>query len=197
MDLAALLERHPEAPVKVGTGIDHFEVMMTVHGSQCFLVARIDGSKTDFSYMQSVAGRAPTRKQEVSQALRWAIRIDLYKARDSFFAKNKGADGLVECAVSAERITRDDGHMDHRPPMTFEVIVTTFLASRGLTVDAVPLTEGRDNQVVAELTDAKLRDDFIAYHAAVAKLDFVKATINLSQASRNRIRPTRASILPS
>lgn len=30
--------------------------------------------------------------------------------------------------------------MDHRPPMTFEVIVTTFLYGRGLSLDDVPLT---------------------------------------------------------
>jgi hypothetical protein len=168
--------------------------MMTVHGSQCFCVVRTDGSKTDFSFMQAVAGRPPTRKSEVSAALRWAVRIDLYKARDNFYAQNKGPDGLMSCAVTGERIARDAGHMDHRPPMTFEVIATTFLAGRGLTVDSVPITQGQDNQVVPELTDAKLRDDFVAFHAAVAKLDFVKSTVNLAQASKNRIRPTRAII---
>jgi hypothetical protein len=194
LDLAALLERHPEYKTKVGKGIDHFEVMMTVHGSQCFCVARVDDSKTDFSFMQAVAGRAPSRKQEVSAAFRWAIRIDLYKARDTFLAAHKDADGLVTCAVTGERIVRDDGHMDHRPPMTFEVIVITFLAGRGLSIDDVPITAGQDNQVVPELTDAGLQAAFIAFHASVAKLDFVKKTVNLSQASKNRIRPARANI---
>ena len=194
LDLASLLERHPEYVQKLGAGIDHFEVMMTVHGSQCFCIVRTDGSKTDFSFMQAVAGRAPSRKQEVSQALRWAIRMDLYRARDAFFAENKGPDGMVSCAVTRERIKRDEGHMDHRPPMTFEVIVTTFLAGRGLAVDNVPITEGQDNQVVAELTDESLRDAFVTYHAVVAKLDFVKSSINLAQASRNRIRPTRVRV---
>ncbi len=117
LNLAAVLERHPEYTMKVGKGIDHFEVMMTVHGSQCFCVVRVDGSKTDFSFMQAVAGRGPSRKQEVSRALRWAIRFDLYRARDAFFAAHKDADGFVTCAVSGEMVSRDDGHMDHRPPM--------------------------------------------------------------------------------
>lgn len=197
LDLAAVLERHPEYAMKVGSGIDHFEVMMTVHGSQCFCVMRTDGTKTDFSFMQAVAGRAPSKKQEVSRAFRWAIRFDLYRARDAFFAAHKDADGLVTCAVTGDRIARDDGHMDHRPPMTFEVIVTTFLASRGMSVDDVPITQGQDNQVVPELTDDALQAAFATFHASVAKLDFVKTSVNLSQAGKNRIRPSRAPITTS
>ncbi len=74
------------------------------------------------------------------------------------------------------------------------MIVTTFLAGRGLSVDDVPITQGQDNQVVPEVTDADLQAAFIAFHASVAKLDFVKKDVNLSQASKNRIRPARAAI---
>jgi len=51
--------------------------------------------------------------------------------------------------VTGKRIAREQGHMDHCPPMTFEVIVTTLLVFRGLTVDAVPITTGQDEQVAA------------------------------------------------
>jgi transposase-like protein len=46
--LAALLERHTEYDQKVGCGVDHFTVMMTEHGTQCFRVIRKDGTGTDF-----------------------------------------------------------------------------------------------------------------------------------------------------
>ena len=65
LDLAALLERHPEYKQKIGVGVDHFEVMKTHHGTNCFRVVRLDGSGTDFSIGSCVTGRAPTRKQEV------------------------------------------------------------------------------------------------------------------------------------
>jgi len=46
--------------------------------------------------------------------------------------------------------------------------------SRGLTLDAVPITAGKDEQVVPEITDADLSEEFRRYHAQVAALDFVK-----------------------
>jgi hypothetical protein len=107
---------------KVGCGVDHFEVMMTEHGTQCFRIARTDGSGTDFSYLACVTARPPARKQEVSQALRRIVLPDIYSARDAFFSENKGADGTVKGAATGERITRDQAHMDRRPPLTFEVI---------------------------------------------------------------------------
>jgi Protein of unknown function (DUF3223) len=195
LDVAALLERHSEYIAKVGCGVAHFEVMLTEHGTQCFRIIRTDGSGTDFSYRHCISQRDPTRKQEVSQALRRAVRFDLYKARDSFFAAHGGADGLVACAATGERIARDHGHMDHRPPMTFEVIVTTFLCGRGLSLDDVPLSTGQDEQVSPEVTDQALCEAFRSYHARAARLDFVKNTINLAQASRHRLKDGRISLL--
>lgn len=194
LDVAALLERHPEYSTKVGCGVRHFEVVMTEHGTQCFRILRVDGTGTEFSYLNCISQRAPSRKQEVSQAFRRAVRFDLYKARDAFFVAHTGADGLVACAVTGERIKRDQAHMDHRPPMTFEVIVTTFLGARGMSLDDVPLTSGQDDQVSPEVTDEQLREAFRAYHAAVARLDFVQDTINLAQASRNRLKDGRVKL---
>lgn len=194
LDVAALLERHTEYVAKIGCGVSHFEVMMTEHGTQCFRIIRIDGSGTDFSYPHCISQRPPSRKQEVSQAFRRAVRFDLYKGRDSFFASHCGPDGLVACAVTGERIARDQAHMDHRPPMTFEVIVTTFLCGCGLSLDDVPLTSGQDDQVSPEVTDDVLREKFRSYHARVARLDFVKSTVNLAQGSRYRLKAGRVNL---
>jgi hypothetical protein len=194
LDLAALLVRHDEYKTKVGCGVDHFEVMMTEHGTPCFRIIRADGTGTDFSYPHCVTRRPPTRKQEVSHAFRRIVRHDLYNARDEFFGANKDANGLVVCAETGERISRDQAHMDHRAPLTFEVIVTTFLVGRGLSLDMVPITTGRDDQVSPEITDPALAAAFRSYHARVALLDLVKNTANLSQSSRQRMKPSRIKL---
>ena len=194
LDVAALLERHTEYVAKVGCGVDHFEIVMTEHGTQCFRIVRVNGTGTDFSYPHCISQRAPSRKQEVSAAFRQAVKFDLYKARDAFFATHKDGEGCVTCAVSGERIRQDQAHMDHRPPMTFEVIVTTFLAHRGLSLDDVPLTTGQDDQVSPTITDEVMCEAFRGYHAKVARLDLVKDTINLAQASRHRLRMGRVSL---
>lgn len=81
-----------------------------------------------------------------------------YDARDKFFSEHKAADGLIICAETGERIRCDQAHTDHRPPMTFEVIVTTFLNAQGLRVEDVAITSGQDDQTSPELTDCVLRE---------------------------------------
>lgn len=197
LHLAALLERHDEYKAKVGRGVDYFSIMMTEHGTPCFRINRVDGTGTDFSYRHCVAQRPPSRKQEVSSAFRRAVRFDLYKARDDFFVQNADRDGRVICAESGARISRDQAHMDHRAPLTFEVLVTTFLEGRGLSLEDVPITSGRDEQVSPEITDSALAETFRRYHARLARLDLVKNTTNLAQSTRNRMRASRITLAVS
>jgi hypothetical protein len=56
-DLKSLLDRHNEREKKVGTGVDHFEVMSADFNSQCFCVIRSDGTKVDFSYQRCIDRR--------------------------------------------------------------------------------------------------------------------------------------------
>lgn len=191
LDLLALVQRHPEAAKKIGIGIDHLKVTRTLEGSNCFYIVRRDGSGTDFSFYSCVAGRAPTRKQEVSEAFREAVKLYIWSKRDNFYQDHSRADGLLPCARTKEWIRRDEGHIDHMPPMTFEVIVTTFLAGRGLSYDQVSISRGADNQTKAVLMDASIAEQFSEYHKEVATLDFVKFSVNLAQASSNRIKKSR------
>jgi hypothetical protein len=57
LHLGNLFMRHPEYPNKVGSGVDHFEVMPADYGTQCFCAVRIDGSKEGFSYIKCVSQR--------------------------------------------------------------------------------------------------------------------------------------------
>jgi hypothetical protein len=54
--LSNLLSRHPRAAEKIGPGISHFTVEPAEHGTRCFYLTRIDGTKTDFSYFKCVRG---------------------------------------------------------------------------------------------------------------------------------------------
>jgi hypothetical protein len=195
LDLIALIERHPEREQKVGKGIAKFQVMATEHGTNCFRVVRHDDTGTDFSYRSCVTGRPPSRKQEVSQAFRQVVRIDLLRKRDEFFSSHADADGMIICAKSKERILKTDAHIDHLPPMTFEVIVTTFLAGQGIGIDDVALSAGQDEQTAPEIVDQTLAESFRAYHARVAKLDMVKSRVNLAQSAPNRIKHGRMDLM--
>lgn len=55
--LCDLLSAHPRAKEKVGTGIQCFTVEHALHGTRCFYITRVDGSRTDFSFYKYVRGR--------------------------------------------------------------------------------------------------------------------------------------------
>jgi hypothetical protein len=54
--LCSLVSRHPNVAEKVGPGIQHFTVEPALHGTRCFYLTRVDGTKTDFSYLKCVRG---------------------------------------------------------------------------------------------------------------------------------------------
>ena len=54
--LKELIKRHPESALKIGAGVDHFEVHGADFDSQCFHVYRTDGTFEDFSLHACVDG---------------------------------------------------------------------------------------------------------------------------------------------
>jgi hypothetical protein len=193
--LEELLKRHPEYRAKVGCGVSHFEVMRTEFGSHCFRIVRTDGSGTDFSYRSCIKGRHPSRKAELSEAFRQVVKWDIWYTREAIFVKQGDPRNRVPCAVTGELLSRDDGHMDHVPPMTFEVIIETFLAGKSMSPEDVPIATPMDNQVAAKITDEGLCDAFRLFHARVARLNFVKKSVNAEQAGKNRIQPGQRVVL--
>lgn len=55
--LCALVALHPRATEKIGAGVKHFTVEHALHGTRCFYITRVDGTKTDFSTGKCVRGR--------------------------------------------------------------------------------------------------------------------------------------------
>ena len=54
--LCALISRHPRAVEKIGGGIGHFTIEHAQHGTRCFYLTRVDGTRTDFSYFKCTRG---------------------------------------------------------------------------------------------------------------------------------------------
>lgn len=50
--LLDLLSKHPHATEKAGAGVKHFTVEKAKGGTQCFYITRVDGSRSDFSFMK-------------------------------------------------------------------------------------------------------------------------------------------------
>jgi hypothetical protein len=54
VDLAALLEKHPNYQLKIADGVAGFTVLRGQFGTRCFGIVRPDGSSEDFSYMKCI-----------------------------------------------------------------------------------------------------------------------------------------------
>lgn len=140
----------------VGGPPARFEVITSALGTRTFQMER-GGVTTELSITDCVARRRPSVRIEVVKALREAVASHLDETRTKFLARNLDEDGFVKCAATGDRILPADGHVDHRPPMTFDAIVTGFLQD---SIPALPL-------------DEELLRAFRAHHAKVAKLVFV------------------------
>ena len=55
VDLASLIERHPNREEKIGGGINHVEVQAADYGTKCFRVVRQDGTWARFSYKACIS----------------------------------------------------------------------------------------------------------------------------------------------
>ena len=190
-----LLQRHPEAREKIGCGVKRFFRDRAIEGTSCFWVERENGTSTDFSYGSCVNAKGKTLEQEFAEACRQAVRSDLEAAKKAHFRKHGNAEGKVPCEVTDEMVAFCESHLDHQKPMTFEVIVRTFIASNKLTIRPEMLSIPGDAQFVTTFADDDLRQKFREYHNGLADLRITSAKANLSAAGRNRRRRPKTPVV--
>ncbi len=188
--LAAILANHPEASDKMGCGIARFYKDKVNKWSSCFWLERLDGTKTDFSYRHCIDGKAPTLEHEFLNACRQAVRDDLMAAKADMLDKIGIADRMVQCAVTGEIVPFANAHLDHAAPLTFEVIVKTFLAAHNITPTREDLSSPQDGQWITRFTNRKLEEMFREYHNRMAVLRIVSQQANAQLAAKHRL-PTK------
>jgi hypothetical protein len=196
-DVLALLRRHPEAAQKIGCGIQAIEVQPSIFGTRCFRIVRSDGTETDFSYLSCIRERPNTPAQDFAEACRFAVEGDLAAAKQLHFLRSADADGFCLCEETGQRVSFREAHLDHMPPLTFEVIVSAFLASIPGGLVAGMTTEPRDAQYRPELVDPDLAQRFRAFHRRLARLRILTSGANLANSSRHRLRsPANPVLIP-
>lgn len=193
--LFELIERHPEALQKIGCGVEHFYKALTDKGTSCFWIKRKDGSCTDFSYISCVNAKGKTILQEFSEACREAVRESLEQAKDKFFEAYGDAEGKVECEITGEKIAKYESHLDHKKPMTFQVIVQTFITANGIIPSPEMMSIAQDSQFVTTFVDQNMVDAFRDYHRKIAKLRIIGAKKNLSLGGSERMTKIKRPVV--
>ena len=67
-----------------------------------------------------------------------------------------------------------------KEPLTFEVIVKTFIGANDIEIKPEMLLMSQDAQFQTTMIDQQLKDKFRRYHYKMAKLRVIKAEQNLS-----------------
>ncbi|VIO69459.1 DCL family protein [Bradyrhizobium ivorense] len=186
-DLVALLERYDavivHGPAKIGPGIDYFFRRQNAgegFSTPGFWVRRVDGSETDFSYIQAVKGQPKSNAQEFYDACRAAVAADLVAAKKRHFATFADGAGRVPCDLTGELLSFADAHLDHAYP-TFGQLVITFRAARGWQHGAPKgtLTLPADAQTTTTFVDSAVAEAFRLFHHGARRCGSLRVTETL------------------
>ena len=174
--LLALVRLHPNAEEKIGVGVSHFsiETEKTFGRTRHFVLHRVDGTSTDFSFIACIDGA--TKKKKVLAALRRAVADDIVTFRNEFFSSG----GVKACPVSGETITPNTSHVDHEPPRTFLSLVESWMSFEGLDFSDITLSKSVDGDVGRHLSCMDQQTSWIEWHRQLCRLRVVSARANLS-----------------
>lgn len=176
----ALLARHPEAKDKIGPGVAFFTVATETEfrRTRHFVVHRLDGKRSDFSFAACIDGPHPDRDR--LEALRRAVEDQILAFREQCFSN----DASPVCPLRGVPLTRRSSHVDHAPPDSFQMLVKAWLQSRKLKLAEIEVSPPADNQIVARLTDPEQAVSWADFHRGRARLRLLSPRGNLSEARR-------------
>jgi hypothetical protein len=146
-----------------------------------FLLGGIE-EKQIFSYRLAINGDWSNEKL-FSRACRFTIANRL---RD--FKKHCFKNRPVKCALTNEIIEWKECQIDHKAPLTFSVIIKSFIIANKL--DLSTIKYGAKNGVEYFL-DEELAQKFDLFHKEMAVLRVLSTKENNKRASSARIKPTK------
>lgn len=177
----ALLEWHPHASQKIGVGVAsvriHIPKPWTTKG---FLLVRVDGSTTDFSYKVCLNPKLADQTVKFAAACRRAIAWEVAEFKRSTF----GEEQTVWCSEEMREITKSESHVDHYP-VPFCDLVDQYVAQTGIERKNVGFIEG-DNVAVVKFSDPLLEQDFANWHRQNAQLRIISGKANVSLGAHRR-----------
>lgn len=173
-----LLSNHPNAATKTGCGMATIVVRRNpiYRQNRNFVLLRTDGTETDFSWRECITPTPHSKKVRI--ACRALVEPYTREFKQRFFDER---DGKAVCPITGEDIYFLGSHVDHEPPMTFEVIFKNFVSEYRIDIDRVELKDAlADNKYYDELADPDLIMNWIDYHHQHATVRVVSAKANLS-----------------
>lgn len=173
--LKTLILFHPDAKQKIGCGIKCFSIGKD-HAwgkTRCFVLHRTDGNSTEFSFYSCIDGN--NRKKDILVACREAISDQIISFKLAAFTQ-----GPVVCPITNITLDKDNCHVDHKPPLTFNSLFLEWLKESNISLDDIKISPPADNQYQTTMIDAKQKKTWQDYHKNNAILRVISIRANLS-----------------
>ncbi len=177
--LRDLIELHPDAEEKIGSGIDYFEARQNIGGTIGFWIVRVDGSETDFSFIRCLT--PASHDVRVRIAMRREVRDQIAEYRSEFFS----LDTDQRCPITNDRLTPQTSHVDHYSPTFLNLAHAFAISIGGYPLIAVVAGDSVYGARFAFEGAAKVWRD---YHLEKAQLRVVSRRANLSILRRGEKR---------
>jgi hypothetical protein len=174
--LRELIKRHPDAPAKIGVGIDHFEIRENAFYKQnVFWLIRTDGSETDFSYRRCVSGAEVSHRAQVLATMRTAISDQIIDYKRHALTPD------ARCSLTGAPLDEATVHIDHDPP--FIEIARAFLDDVG-GVEAIELTPSEDGSIGRSFLNPLMAQRWSDFHRTRATLFLTTAEANMGRGAK-------------
>lgn len=172
--LLEVFEGHAEWGQKKGVGVDFISVGLSPYNTKCFFINRLDGSKTDISFVGAIKNPTPIKK--VKSACRFAIREEVINFRKENVVYNE-----TKCPITGYVLTPHNTHIDHYD-LTFDEMFNKWIGQEEIILDYLieQIEETKDNEFETRFKDKDLDANFIKFHNENSKLRAVSSAANLS-----------------
>lgn len=153
--------------------------------TKCFyFFGDVDGKaeKSIFSYRMAING-LPTDMQSFSRACRFLVADRIRRFKIERF-KNRP----VKCDLTGSVVEWEGCQVDHKAPLTFSVIVKSFIVSNDIDVSTVEY-EYRNSKEY--FVDKKLCEKFYEFHRKMAVLRILSSDVNFKLSGSARVKPTK------
>ena len=163
---------------KVGVGIDHIEVRPDGHYGKCFYLVRVDGTRTDISFVKSITPEEPI--DYVNRACRTAVEGEIRELRESITLP-------YTCPITGEIIwDMSNIHIDHFD-LTFDELFNEWIKDKDINeLYKKTLDSSKDNNTITYFDDEEIIKDFVEFHNNHTHLRAVYKKANLGELKKKR-----------
>lgn len=150
--------------------------------TKCFFLITRAEEEYVFSYRLAING-ALSDRQRFSNACRFLVSSRLRDFKKQHF-KNRP----VKCAMTNKVVEWEECQVDHKSPLTFSVIVKSFIIANNIDVSSV---EYSSEYTKEHFVNKELAEKFDFFHKEMAVLRILSTGENNKLSANARIKPTK------